>query len=1129
MTRPARLPVPPFACLLVVVFAALALALPALADEPASTKLLRFPDLHGDQVVFTYAGDLWLARDEGGTARRLTSHPGVELFPKFSPDGRHVAFTGQYEGDEQVYVVPTAGGEPRQLTFYPANGPLPPRWGYDHQVMGWSPDGASVLFRSFRDTWDIGEGRLHLVPLEGGLPTALPMVSSGAGALSPDGDRVVYSPLGRDFRHWKRYEGGWAQNLYVYDLEAETSRRLTDHPRTERDPMWIGDRIYFSSDRTGKLELFSVAEDGSDLQQLTRNETWDVRWPSADESGRRMVYELAGELNIFDLASGSSRKLDVHVPTDALAKRPVRKQVGDSVEGVALAPEGKRALVVARGDLYSVPKEHGPTRNLTRSSGVYEQEPAWSPDAATIAYVSDQSGEQEIWLRGDAGRGEARQLTRGNVGRYSGLSWSPDSGFLAFRDEDAKLFVVDAASGDVTEVVDDREKFGLQYDWSPDSRYLALTLRDENDQRSIHVWSREDGSIRRVTSDLWNEYSPSFGPDGDYLFFVSDRMFQPQIGSFEWNYVVDRETFIYAMALRDDVGHPFPPRSDEVEATKKGADGDSKSEEKKSQKDKKGKQDKKDKKGDSENGGDKDEAAPDDEKLTIDFEGLADRIVRVPMEADNYFGLAAVKGKLLIFKGGAGYYGRGSDVAPEIVAFDLEKRDSSTLVSGIFGASLSPDGTKLLVRQGPRMTVWDVASGKEEATLSTSDLVTTVVLEEEWAQIFDDAWRYFRDFFYVENLHGYDWQALREQYEPLLAHVGHRSDLNYVISEMIAELSVSHAYVVGGDITLPERPNGALLGARFDVDPESGRLRIARIFPGDNAEDTYRSPLTEVGVDVSEGDYLLAIDGQELTAGDNPWQLLRYADRGYVELTVSDEPSFDDARKVVVQGLRSEDDLLYLGWIESNRQRVAEASDGRAGYLHIPDMGGSGIREWIKWFYGQRYKEGLVIDVRSNGGGNISPMIIDRLRDSIRSVDWERHRDMADPIPSHAPLGHFVGLLDEDTASDGDQFAWQFRDADLGPLIGKRSWGGVVGIYGSYNLIDGGGVSVPEAGTGDRNGDWMIEGWGVDPDIEIDNDPADLVRGVDAQLEKAIEVLMEKIESEPRTLPQRPAPPVKTP
>ena len=543
--------------------------LPAVADDTASTKLLRFPDLHGDQVVFTYAGDLWLASDQGGTARRLTSHPGVELFPKFSPDGRHVAFTGQYEGDEQVYVVPAAGGEPRQLTFYPANGPLPPRWGYDHQVMGWSPDGASVLFRSFRDTWDIGEGRLHLVPLKGGLPTALPMVASGAGDLSPDGNSVVYSPLGRDFRHWKRYEGGWAQNLYVYDLEAETARRITDHPRTERDPMWIGERIYFSSDRTGKLELFSIAEDGSDLRQLTQNDTWDVRWPSADGAGERIVYELAGELNVFDLASGASRQLDVHVPTDALAKRPVRKRIGDSVGGVALAPEGKRALLVARGDLFSVPKEHGPTRNLTHTSGVYELEPAWSPDGAHVAYVSDQTGEQEIWLRGDAGRGDARQLTEGNVGRFSALAWSPDSAFLAFRDEDAKLFVVDVASGKTTEIVDDREKFGLQYDWSPDSRHLALTLRDENDQRSIHLWSREDGSLQRVTSDLWNEYSPSFDPDGDYLFFVSDRMFQPQIGSFEWNYVVDRETFVYAMALRHDVGHPFPPRSDEVEAEEK--------------------------------------------------------------------------------------------------------------------------------------------------------------------------------------------------------------------------------------------------------------------------------------------------------------------------------------------------------------------------------------------------------------------------------------------------------------------------------------------------------------------------------------------------------------------------------
>ena len=669
------------ACLLLFVV----LTLPALAgaaDEAmGNTKLLRFPDLHGDQVVFTYAGDLWLTSDQGGTARRLTSHPGVELFPKFSPDGRHVAFTGQYDGDEQVYVVPTTGGEPRQLTFYPAVGPLPPRWGYDHQVMGWSADGSSVLFRSFRDTWDIGEGRLHLVPVEGGLPTTLPMVSSGAGALSPDGQKVVYSPLGRDFRHWKRYEGGWAQNLYVFDLANETSRRITDHPRTERDPMWIGDRIYFSSDRTGKLELFSVDETGGDLKQLTENDTWDVRWPSADPGsggdGGRIVYELAGELNVLDVSSGAARKIDVRVPTDALPRRPVRKDVSDQIQGVAVSPDGKRALIVARGDLFSVPKEHGPTRNLTRTSGVYEQNPAWSPDGAHVAYVSDETGEQEIWLRSDAGRGDARQLTKNSEGRINGLNWSPDSAFLAYTDEDAKLYVADVTSRKVTQVVDDRVKFGLEFDWSPDARHLALTLTDENGQRSLFLWNREDGEVRRVTSDLWNEYSPSFGPEGDYLFFVSDRMFQPQIGSFEWNYVVDRETFVYAMALRDDVDHLFPPRSDEVEAK-----GDKKDEKKGKEKD-----EEKDEKGEK----DEDETAQQDKadakKIEIQYDGLAERVVRVPMEADNYFGIAAVKGKILAFKGGAGYYGRGSDVAPELIAYDLEKRESSTLASGHCGMS----------------------------------------------------------------------------------------------------------------------------------------------------------------------------------------------------------------------------------------------------------------------------------------------------------------------------------------------------------------------------------------------------------------------------------------------------------
>ncbi len=1081
-------------------------ATPALAQ----TMLLRFPDIYNDRVVFCYAGDLWVASSQGGTATRLTAHPGLELFPKFSPDGRWIAFSGQYDGDEQVYIMPTTGGIPKQLTYYPARGPLPPRWGYDNQVYDWTPDGQSVLFRSLRYSTALSDSRLFLVSMNGGLPVPLPMPESGAGDLSPDGTRVIYSPLFRDFRTWKRYEGGWAQELYLFDRETHAVERITDHPRTDRDPMWIGNTIYFSSDRSGTLNLYGFDLRAQVTTQLTNSDTWDVRWPS-DDGENQIIYELNGELEVYEIDQQRSRKLSVVVPNDGVAMRPSRVSATNLIEDFELSPKGERALFVARGDIFTAPIENGPTRNLTRSSAAHDKWARWSPDGSRIAFVSDATGEEEIYVVPQDGAGVPTQLTEGGQAMRYAPVWSSDGESLAFSNKDGELYVLDIESKTLTDVADEARGQVRDYTWSPNGGYLAFSLTEPNDFSSIFIWRAADKTLHRVTGEYFHEWNPAWDPEGDYLYYLSDRQFSPQLGSFEWNYLVDRETGIYALALRGDVIHPLPPESDEVILN---------------------------------DDGDEDRASADTEPvqgseagaaiestgspISIEFDGLARRVVRLPVEFDNYEGLSAGPGRVFYIRGTAQYYGRRSDLRPELHGYTFEDRTSNTIAEGVSGYAISNDGQQLLVREGDNFKVYP-ASGGEAKPVSTLGLMVDRVPAQEWAQIFDEVWRRFRDFFYVDNMHGYDWEALRGRYRPLLAHVAHRSDLNYVIGEMVAELSVSHAYITGGDWETPARPQVALPGAVFEPDAASNRFRLARIYRGHNEEPSYRAPLSEIGVDAREGDYLLAIDGEPLLATDNPYQILRYRADRPVRFTLNDQPSVEGAREVVYQPITSERALRYLEEVEANRRKVDEWTDGRVGYLHIPDMGAEGIREFIKWFYGQIRREGLVIDVRGNGGGNVSQMLIERLSRSLLGTRFARTFDTPGTYPSTVFHGHLVCILDEDSASDGDIFPYRFREAGLGPLIGKRSWGGVIGITNHGQLIDGGTVNVPQYGTNALDGSWVIEGIGVEPDMVVENDPKSVIAGRDPQLERAVAEVMSMIEDDPLTLPKRPAAPVKAP
>jgi tricorn protease len=1003
--------------------------------------------------------------------------------------------------------VPVSGGAPRQLTFYPAVGPLPPRWGYDNQVYGWTVDGSAVLFRSMRYGWDLTDTRLYTVAIDGGLPKPLPMQVSGGGTFSPDGRRVAYSPLVRDFRTWKRYEGGWAQDLYIFDLDTHEARRITDNKRTERDPMWIGGKVFFTADWDGTLNIYSYDVASGDTEQLTSSTEFDVRWPSAAADGR-IVYEQGGELRIYDTNTGAISELSIYVPNDGVAMRPSRVSAAINIENWGLSPKGNRAVFSARGDIFTAPIEHGPTRNLTKSSNAHDKWPAWSPDGERIAFISDRTGEEEIYLVNQDGSGGLEQLTDdGKEMRYL-PRWSPDGKYIAFSDKNGKLYLVEVKSKKKKEIADDHANPILDFTWSPNGGFLAFTMTDPNRFNSIWVYGVGDGKLHRITDEMWNEFEPVWDPNGDYLYYFSDREYQPQIGAIEWNYVMNRETGIFALALREEVKNPFPPRSDEVEL------GEDSKDDKKGEKEKKDQDEEKEKK---------------KGYIKIDFDGLAGRVARVPVEDDNYYNLHAIDGYLVYARGSAFYYGRSSDVKPSVHFFDLKEREDNTAVEKSGSFALSSDGKKMLVREDGAYKLYDAKPKPGEAkVVSTAGLQVDLIPAQEWEQIYNEVWRRFRDFFYAANMHGYDWEAIGERYRGLLAYVAHRSDLNYVLGEMVAELSASHSYVSGGDYEIPDRAPVALPGARFELDDESGRYRIVEIMRGQNEEPDYRAPLTEIGVKVEEGEYVLAIDGRPLTANDNPYQMLRNKADNPVTFKVNSKPSDKGARDVTFEPIRSERNLTYLNWVLSNMAHVQEATEGRVGYVHIPDCGENGLRQFIKFFYGQIRKQGLIVDARGNGGGNTSQMFIERLRRELLSIDYSRNADYPDTYPETVFNGHMVCLLNETSASDGDIFPAMFRKAGLGPLIGKRSWGGVVGYSGHGPLIDGGSVYVPEYGFVNTEGEWDIENYGVAPDIEVENDPKSVAEGRDPQLDRGIAEVMKMIEKDPKLIPPRPKDPVRT-
>lgn len=1055
------------------------LIVPVHADE---ARLLRFPSTNGTDVVFTYAGDLYRAPLSGGEAQRLTSHVGYEIFPHYSPDGKSIAFTGQYDGNTEVYLMPADGGEPQRLTYTSTNSrdDLGDRMGPNNIVMTWSRDGKEVVYRN--RIGDSFQGKLWMVGKEGGMPEALPLPEGGFCSYSPDGKKLAYNRVFREFRSWKYYRGGMADDIWIYDTEAKKVTNVTNNVAQDIFPMWIGDEIFFASDRDMTMNLFVYNTKTGQTEKVTEYTDYDVKFPSSD--GKTIVYEHGGYLYRLDPKTRKSEQIHITLNGENVYARTEQKHVSDNLTAVSLSPNGKRLAVTARGEVFDVPVSKGVTRNITRTPGAHERNADWSGDGKYIAYISDRTGETEIWLEPAEG-GEPVQLTKDNDTYIRSFGWSPDSKMILYTDRKNRIVVVDVASKTKKVLMQNPEAEFRDVAFSADSQWITYTKPASNDMSVVYIYNLKSGKEYAVTEKWYNSSEPTFSSDGKYLIFSSDRDFNPIYGRLEWNHVYTRMGGIYLVPLAQSTPSPF--LAEDVAGT------DTEEETAVAVADKKK--------------GSKEENAG----MKVDTDNMYARIIKLPLDADNYYNFYS-DGKTIW------YQSKG-----DVHAFDLDSQKDELVVENAMLAGNS-GSDNVVYFQKNKLYVSKFSTGKTtlKDPVDLSDMVATIDYNQEWAQIFDEAWRAYRDGFYLENMHGVDWKAIKAKYQVLVPYAKTRFDLNYIISEMIGELACGHAYVNPGECKRAERIPMGLLGAELSRD-KSGYYRIDRIIPGAPYSKSLRSPLAEVGLNIHEGDYITAIDGVSTATVDNIYKLLIGKADVLTELTVNTQAA-DGGRKVVVTPTDNEYPLYHYNWVQKNLKRVEEATQGRVGYIYIPDMGPEGLNEFARYFYPQLDKEALIIDDRANGGGNVSPMIIERLLRKPYRMTMYRTSSKNGTIPDATQYGPKVLLINKYSASDGDLFPWSFKANKLGTVIGTRTWGGIIGISGSLPYMDGTDIRVPFFTNYDANtGQWIVENHGVDPDILIDNDPVKEQMGEDQQLEKAIEVALEQLKDR-KPLPKTPAP-----
>ena len=1205
----------------------------AQADVKPHAGMLRYPDVSQTHVVFSYADDLWVAPREGGVARPLASPPGLEQHPRFSPDGQTIAFVGNYDGNRDIYTIPFEGGVPYRVTHHPS----------EEVLNDWTPDGR-LLFASNMTSFLPHATQLFFVPPEGGLPERLPVPYGGKASVSPDGRRLAYTPFSREGRTWKRYCGGLATDIWLFDLVDHTSEKITDWIGTDGVPMWFGNKIYYlcDADASHRLNIWAYSLDTKKHEQITHFTEYDSAWPAVGPGPNgqgEIVFQNGPNLYLLDLTTKQTRAVEIIIPGDRPQLRPQTVDVDDRVSNAEISSTGKRAVLEARGDIWTVPAEKGVSYNLTHTDGTAERDPAWSPDKKWIAYFSDAAGEYELYVISSDGKGAARQLTHAGAGFRSSPVWSPDSKYILYTESDAAMYLCTVETGATKKVDQDPAGRMLSANWSHDSRWLTYAKTVDNRQSAIWLYEIETETKHQVTSGMFNDGAPVFDRKGKYLFYSSLRDFsRPIYEDVGGSFIYTGTEVLLAAPLKADAKYPWAPKNDEET-------WDEKKDEDKKDKDKKGGKKKEAEPSEEKPAPDKAESETEsdktaDEDLDMDVSGTWEGTVKggqlppdgqaftmilrvkkdgtirgsivagqfhvkilegtykkdtgeisasievaTPEGAETYALTAKIEGESIsgdingdVFSGSftgtrtntdlpaeedeekkpeeakemveidldgfeqramqlpidRGRYGRlavndkneliysafgvpGSGKAAEIKIFDMEdeKKEEKTIVSGAGGFSISADGKKLLVPTGGSFAIIDAKPGQKlNKKLSLKELKATIDPRAEWRQILRDAWRIQRDYFYAANLHGVNWEAVYEQYSKMLEDCASRADVSYVIGEMIGELNVGHTYYRGGERTEREpRVSVGMLGCDFEL--KDGAYQISKIYAGGPWDSDARGPLSRVGTDVKVGDYVLAVNGTPMDPKQDPWAAFQDVAGRTVKLTVSAKPELDDtARDVLIEPVSNESDLRFRAWVEANREYVDKQTDGKVGYIYVPDTGIDGQNELFRQFYGQRTKAALIVDERWNRGGQIPNRFIELLNRPVLSY-WAIRNGWDSPTPADAHHGPKCMLINARAGSGGDCFPYYFRLAGLGKLIGTRTWGGLVGMAGNPGLIDGGYVSVPRFGVYDKDGTWTIEGYGVDPDIEVIDDPAKMVDGGDPQLDAAIKLMLEEVEKHP--------------